>query len=219
MHSLFDPIGNYDTKDIECEFDGDELATGRVLGSLGGPDRNDGVQHSCTPSIDQASADHPGVILSGSLECGSDDGPTSSETDCLDAAITITKPTTDETADESTEVVDGDDTPLKKSVVDDWGARFRVRMTKLHGLLIVIHCTVDATHHTLVIAEEEDGETSNAVDSNEKATLLEFVDHIGPGNDIHGGNYSECLESSDWRIQMIVNRMMLCLALEKQTPE
>lgn len=132
--------------------------------------------------------------MSGSLERGSDDSPTSSETDRLDAAITITKPTTNETADESTKIVDGDDTTLEKSVVDDWGARYRVRMTELHSLLVVIQRTVDATHHTLVIPEEEDGETGNAVDSDEKATLLEFVDHIGPGNDIHGGDYPECLE-------------------------
>ena len=43
MYSLFDPISNNDTKDIEREFNGDELSTGRVLGSLGGPDWNDGV--------------------------------------------------------------------------------------------------------------------------------------------------------------------------------
>ena len=218
MHSLFDPISNYDTKNVESELNGDELSTRRVFGSLGGPDRDDGIQHSCTPSIDKTSADHPHVVLSRSLKCGSDDSPTSSETNCLDTAVTITKPTTDETAHESTEIVDGDDTTLEESVVDDRGARFRVRMTELHSRLIIIHCTVNATHHTLVIAEEEDGETSNAVDSNEKATLFEFVDHIGPGNDIHGGDYPECLESciddsNDYE------RRMFCLAFEKQTPE
>ena len=133
------------------------------------------------------------MVLSRSLESGSDDSPTSSETDGLDTAITITKPTTDETADESTEIVDGNDATLEKSIVDDWSARFRVWMTELHSGLIVIQRAIDTTHHTLIITEEEDGETSNAVDGNEKATLLEFVDHIGPGNDIHGGDYPECL--------------------------
>ena len=66
-------------------------------------------------------------------------------------------------------------------------------MTELHSRMIVIQRTIDTTHHTLVITEEEDGETSNAIDSNEKATLLESVDHIGPGNEIHGGDYPECL--------------------------
>ena len=138
------------------------------------------------------------MALSRSLKCGSDDGPASSETDCLDTSITVTKPTTDETADESTEVVNGDDATLTKSVVDDWGARYRVRMTKLHRLLIVIDRTVDTTHHTLVITKEEDGETCNTVDGNEKATLLKFVDHIGPGNDVHGGDYPECLLVCFW---------------------
>ena len=43
MYSLFDPISNHDTKYIEREFNGDKLSTGRVLGSLGGPDRDDGI--------------------------------------------------------------------------------------------------------------------------------------------------------------------------------
>ena len=133
------------------------------------------------------------MVLSRSLECGSDDSPTSSETDCLDTAITVTKPTTNETANESTEVVDGDDATLEKSVVDDWGTRFRVGVTEFHSGLIVVQRTIDTTHHTLVITEEKDGKTSDAVDSDEKATLLEFVNHIGPGNDIHGGDCPECL--------------------------
>ena len=191
-----------------------------MLGSLGGPDWDDGVEHSRTPSIDETSADHPRMVLSRSLQCGSDDSPTSSETDCLDTAITVTKPTTNETADESTEIVDGDDATLEKGVVDDWGARFRVLVTELHSCLIVIQRTVDTTHHTLVITEEEDGETCNAVDSNEKATLLEFVDHIGPGNDVHGGDYPECLVFSRLiLLQKDCERRTLCLALEKQSPE
>ena len=160
------------------------------------------------------------MVLSRSLQCGSDDSPTSSETDCLDTAITVTKPTTNETADESTEIVDGDDATLEKGVVDNWGARFRVRVTELHSCLIVIQRTVDTTHHTLVITEEEDGETCNAVDSNEKATLLEFVDHVGPGNDVHGGDYPECLVFwIDTCSKKDCERMILCLALEKQSPE
>lgn len=66
-------------------------------------------------------------------------------------------------------------------------------MTELHGVVVVVDCTIDTTHHTLIITEEEDGETSNTIDGDEKLTLLEFVDHIGPGDDIHGSDYPECL--------------------------
>ena len=185
---LFDPIGDYDTKDVEREFDGDELSTGCVLSSLGGPDGNNSVKYSCTPSVDETSADHPSVVLSRSLKSSSDDGPASSETNGLDAAITVTEPATDKTTHESAEIVDGDNTTLEKGVVDDWGASFRIWVTEFHGVLIVIDCTVDTTHHTLIITKEEDGETSDTVDGDEKATFLISVDHIGPGDEVHGGD-------------------------------
>ena len=186
--SLFNPIGNNNTKDVERELNSDELSTGCVLGSLGGPNRNDSVKHSCTPSIDETSADHPSVILSRSLESSSNNSPTSSETYGLDAAITVTEPTTDETAYESTEIVDGDDTALEEGVIDDWRATHGIWMTEFHGCIIIVNCTVDTTHHALIITEEEDGETSDTVDGYEKAALLKLVDHIGSGNDIHGGD-------------------------------
>ncbi len=165
-----------------------------MLGGLGGPDWNDGVKHSCTPSIDKTGADHPSVVLGRCLKSSTDDGPTRSKSDCLDAAITVTEPTTNETAHESTEIVDGHDATLKKSIVDDWSTCFGIWMTKFHGSVVVVDSTVDTTHHTLIISKEEDGETSDAVDCDEKATLLVSVDHIGPRNEIHGGDYPECLE-------------------------
>lgn len=59
-------------------------------------------------------------------------------------------------------------------------------MTEVHRLLIVISGVVDTAHHTLIITEEEDGETTDAVDGYEKATLLKLVHHIVPGYHIHG---------------------------------
>ncbi len=164
-----------------------------MLGSLSGPDRYNSVKHPCTPSIDETGADHPGVVLSRSLKSGSDDSPTSTERDCLDTAIFVTKPTTNETANESAKIVDGDDATLEKGIVDDGGTCLGIWVTKFHGGIVVVDCTVDTTHHTLIITKEEDGETSNTIDGNEKATLLQLVDHIGPGNDIHDGDYPECL--------------------------
>ena len=157
FYSLFDPVCNNDTENVQREFNGDELSTGLVLGSLGGPDWNNSIEHSRTPSIDETGADHPSVVLSRSLESSTDDGPTSSESDGLDTAITVTERTTNETADESTEIVDGNNATLKKSVVNDWGTCFRIRMTEFHGGVVVVDCTVDTTHHTLIITEEEDG--------------------------------------------------------------
>lgn len=61
-----------------------------------------------------------------------------------------------------------------------------VRMTKVHCFLVVVLGAIDTTHHTLVIPEEEDGKRSDAVDGYEKAALLKLVDHIRPGNEIHG---------------------------------
>ena len=189
IYSLFDPVRNDDTKDVQRKFNGDELSTRFVLSSFGGPDWNNGVKHSCTPSIDKTGANHPRVVLSRGLKGSTDDGPTGSESDCLDTAITVTEPTTNETADESTEIVDGDNATLEKSVVDNRGTCFGVWVTEFHGGIVVVNCTVDTTHHTLIISKKEDGETSNTIDRDEKATLLKFVDHIGSGNDIHGGDY------------------------------
>ena len=165
-----------------------------MLSGLGGPDWNNGVEHSCTPTIDETGANHPSVILSRSLKSSTDDGPTSSESDGLDTAITVTECTTDETTDEGTEVVDGNNATLEKGVIDHWSTRFGIRMTEFHGGVVVVNRTVNTTHHTLIISKEEDGETSNAIDGDEKATLLISVDHIIPRNDVHGGDYPECLE-------------------------
>lgn len=122
IYSLLNPVSNDDTENVQSKFDGDKLSTGLVLGSLGGPDGNDGVEHSCTPSIDETGADHPCVVLSRSLKGSTKDGPTRSESDCLDTAIAITEPTTNETTHESSEIVDGNDATLEKGIVDDGGA-------------------------------------------------------------------------------------------------
>ena len=57
IHSLFEPVCNHDTEDVESKFNGDELTTRRMLGSLGGPYRYDGVEDTGTPSVDQTSLD------------------------------------------------------------------------------------------------------------------------------------------------------------------
>ena len=187
--AVFDPVGDNNTKDVQCEFDGNELSTGLVLSSLSGPDRNDGVEHSGTPSIDKTGANHPSVVLSRGLQSSTNDGPSSSKRDCLDTTIAITEGTTNETANESTEIVDRDNATLKKRIIDDRGACFRICMTEFHSVVVIIWCGIDTTHHSLVITKEEDGQPSNTIDCNEKTTLLESMDHIGSRNQIHGSDY------------------------------
>lgn len=70
-------------------------------------------------------------------------------------------------------------------------------MAKLHRGVVVINGTVDTTHHTLVITEKEDGETSDTVDGDEKATLLIPVDYIRSRDDVHGGGFAEHLVVSN----------------------
>lgn len=60
-------------------------------------------------------------------------------------------------------------------------------MTKFHRSLVVVNSAVDTAHHSLVITEEENGEPSNAVDCNQKTTLLQLMDHIIARDSIHDG--------------------------------
>ena len=91
-------------------------------------------------------------------------------------------------------------------------------MTEFHGGVVVVDSTVDTTHHTLIVSEEEDGKTSNTIDGDKKATLLQLVDDIGPRNDIHGSGYPESW-GVDRMITEDVRGLVPCLALEKQSSE
>ena len=189
--SVFEPVGDNDTEDIQCEFNGDELTTRFVLGGFGGPDRHDGVENTSTPSIDETSADHPVVVLGRALKAGTENGPASTESDCLDTPIAVTERAPDETTHEGTEIVDGNllqvsknvcglcpsdemthDASLEESVGDDRCASDRIRVAKFHGFVVVIRGVVDTSHHTLIITEEEDTETGHAIDGDQQASLL-----------------------------------------------
>ena len=58
---------------------------------------------------------------------------------------------------------------------------------EFHSILIVINGIVDATHHTLIISKEEDGQASHTVDGYEKATLFIPVHHIPLRDLVHDG--------------------------------
>lgn len=68
-------------------------------------------------------------------------------------------------------------------------------MAEFHRVVVIIIGIVDTAHHTLIITEEEDGETGDTIDGNEKTSLLQLVDDIGPGNEVHGDR--DALRASD----------------------
>ena len=106
---------------------------------------------------------------------------------------------------------------MEEGVIDDRGTCFRVGMTEFHGGVVVVYGTVDTTHHALIITEEEDGKTSNTIDGDEKAALLQLVDDIGPRDDIHGSGYPESFGVDRMFTEDV--GLVPCLALEKQSSE
>ena len=132
----------------------------------------------------QPTKNHPGGIHCGSLEAGTNDTPDRTEGDGSNTSKLVAEPATNQAADEGTDIIDRDNTTLKKFVVDDRATVF-APVSKLHGLVIVIRGGVYTSHHTLIITEEEDGQSGDAIDSGEKAALLQLVDDIGGWNDVH----------------------------------
>lgn len=139
--------------------------------------------------------DHPYVILSRGLKGRTEDGPRSTKCNCLNTAKSISERTSDETSNQSAEIVNRDlqrsDTPeqkqtkthdssLQKRIVDDrpiWAL-----VAEFHNVVVVIFGIVDPAHHSLVITKKEDGQASNAIDSNQQATLLQLMDHVASRN-------------------------------------
>ena len=193
---LFNPVSDDDTKDVQSKLNGHELTTRGMFGSLSSPDRNDGVQHAGAPSVDETSADHPGVVLSRGLKSCTDDCPSSANPDCLDTAITVTKGTTNKTSHEGTKIVNGNDASLKKGVINNGGACDGICVTEFHDVVVVVWCGIDTAHHTLIITEEENRQGGDTIDGNEKLSLLEFVDHIGSRDEIHGSDRWQGLSSA-----------------------
>lgn len=107
-HLLFKPVGDHDTEDVQGEFNGDELPTGFVFSSLSSPDRHNRVKDTSTPAVDETSEDHPGGVHSRGLKTSTEDSPSSTKRNGLYAAVFVTEPTTNETADQGTDVVDRD---------------------------------------------------------------------------------------------------------------
>ena len=67
----------------------------------------------------------------------------------------------------------------------DVGSSIVFSDAKLHCVLVIVGGVVHASHHSLIITEEEDGKTSDTVDQYQKATLLVLVYHIVLADIIH----------------------------------
>ena len=78
-----------------------------------------------------------------------------------DAADAVADEAACESSDEGPEVVYGDDAALQDVVVDD-DAAVGALVAESHARVVVVG-GVDAAHHALVVAEEEDGEAGDAV--------------------------------------------------------
>ncbi len=55
-----------------------------------------------------------------------------------------------------------------------------ILVSKVHSCIVVVLGIIDPAHHSLVIAEEEYGQTGDAIDSDEESALLQVVYDIVP---------------------------------------
>lgn len=115
----FEPVGNYDTKNIQCELKGNELAARRVSSSLSSPNRCNGIQNASSDTIQYSSCHlsstrvqsshstwklttkHPVCILRRRLQGSRENAPQACQSNCCNTSIFITHPTADEATDKS----------------------------------------------------------------------------------------------------------------------
>ena len=99
---LFEPVRHNNTKDVEREFNGDELTSRSMTGCLGGPYGCNGIQDTGSYAIEDTRAEHPVRVHRRALKDSTDDGPYRSESDRVDSAISIAEPAADKGTEEST---------------------------------------------------------------------------------------------------------------------
>lgn len=190
------PVGQDNTKDVQCKLNGNKLSTRCMLGGLRGPDRNDGVQNTSTDTVNEArynrqfgiplanvfsvlTADHPFMILGRALQTRTQDSPSGAHSYGLDSSHAISQPATNQTTDQRPQIIDGHNPTLQQGIGDHRGqlAIFHFGVAKLHDVDIVL-CIVHTSHHSLVIPEEKNGKRRDTVDCDEKPALLQLVDDI-----------------------------------------
>ena len=83
---------------------------------------------------------------------------------------------------------------MEKGVGDD-GSPIRIWVSKFHGVLVIVHRSIDTTHHSLIVTKEENGQARHAIDGNKQLPFLEFMHHIGPWDDIHGDDEDKMIST------------------------
>src|SRR5690242_3562045 len=143
---ILQPVRDDHAKDVQCELDSDKLASGGMLSCFGSPDRNDGIENAGSPSIYQASANHPFVIHSRALQACTNSCDGSSDEDGFNTSVAVADGSTDKAANQSSEIIDRHNTSLKQRIVDH---RLTVCafVTEAHQSVVVVR-GIDTTHHT-----------------------------------------------------------------------
>lgn len=126
------------------------------------------------------------MVHGGTLQTCSHNGPGSSHRNGLDPANLVADPAPKHAAEQGSEVIDGDDASLQETVCDNRLLGDRVDVAKAHEVNVVFG-VVHAAHHALVVAKEEYRECGNAVDGDEKLTLLKHVGNVESREAFHGG--------------------------------
>lgn len=70
-------------------------------------------------------------------------------------------------------------------------------MAKLHNIDRIVDGYIDATHHALIVAKEEYGQATHAINSNEEGALLIAMDDVEAIDSIHGRSQEDdfsCLD-------------------------
>ena len=128
------------------------------------------------------------MILSGGLETRSEDSPSRTSCNGSYSAYLLTNPSSEQSSDQCSKIVHTNNATLQQRIGNNGGIGMTVNslsVSKPHPVDVLLSI-VYTTHHTLVIAKEEDGQACNAVDGNEKLALLELVGNI-PSSDLIPG--------------------------------
>lgn len=120
------------------------------------------------------------MILSRALQARPQNTPRSTERNSLNPPNLFSKPAAEQRTYQRPQIVHRHDSALQQAVGDHRRVERAVdscSVSESHDVDVVLGI-VDAAHHALVVAEEEDRETSDAIDGDEKLALLERVGDV-----------------------------------------
>ena len=145
--------------------------------------------------VSPRTANHPRVILCRALKASPNDCPSGRDSDGIDATVLVTNVAAEERTKQGTgQIVHGDlarsislkrpgikatthDASLKCRSVDNHRFGSVIPVAKTHDVDIASG-GIDAPHHSLIIAKEEDGKRSDAIDGDQEGSLLKAVDKV-----------------------------------------